>query len=172
MCITKNHSIIKKNYFIHYYIETFLPRDNFFDILLVFVSFLQTYYDIYSSHILFLFFSSLDKILYLSLACSLNLFYHFHNNLLLYLVSCLGFFDNKLNQHFQWNCIHSFLYVIKKLQNTDFINQIRTIHYFNYIIFAHIPKTNSVSTSLNNIIENSQHFALNHDNHCKDMVHT
>ena len=108
MCITKNHSIIKKNYFIHYYIETFLPRDNFFDILLVFVSFLQTYYDIYSSHILFLFFSSLDKILYLSLACSLNLFYHFHNNLLLYLVSRLGFFDNKLKS------AHSLVFIYDK----------------------------------------------------------
>ena len=116
MCITKNHSIIKKNYFIHYYIETFLPRDNFFDILLVFVSFLQTYYNIYSSHILFLFFSSLDKILYLSLACSLNLLYHFHNNLLLYLVSRLGFFDNRLNKH-----SHSFLYIIKKNYKTPLL---------------------------------------------------
>ena len=45
-----------KNYFIHYFIETFLSRDNFFDIFLVFVSFLQTYYDIYFSHILFFIF--------------------------------------------------------------------------------------------------------------------
>ena len=32
-----------KNYFIHHFIETFLPHDNFFDILLVFFSFPQTY---------------------------------------------------------------------------------------------------------------------------------
>ena len=48
--------------------------DNLFGMLLVFASFLQTYYDIYSSHILFFkFFSSSDKFLHLSLACLLNL---------------------------------------------------------------------------------------------------
>ena len=46
----KNKSLI---YFIGHngighYIETFLPHDNFFDILLVCFYFLQIYYDIYS----------------------------------------------------------------------------------------------------------------------------
>ena len=45
-----------KKYFIDYYIKIFWSCDNFFDILLVFVSFLQTYCDTY-----------------LSLACSFNL---------------------------------------------------------------------------------------------------
>ena len=110
MCVSKKITAytIKsqlKNYFIHYYIETFLLRSNFFDILLVFVSFLQTLQYLFFPYSLLLFFSSSDKFLYLSLACSLNLFYHFHNNLLLYLILCLGFFYNKLNQH-----SHPFLY--------------------------------------------------------------
>ena len=115
MCITKNQSIHIKSqlkiYFICYYIETFLPHDNFFDILLIFVFFLQTYRDICSSHILsfYFFFLQISFCIYLLLAFIMSL-YHFYNNLLLYLVSRLGFFDNKLNQR-----IHSFfIYTIKK----------------------------------------------------------
>ena len=110
MCITKftAYSIKSqlKNYFIYYYIATFLPHDNFFDILLVFVFFssdiLWYLFFLYS----ILFFSSSDKFLYLSLACPLNLFLLFHNNSLLYFVSRLCFFDNKLIQR---SCIYSFL---------------------------------------------------------------
>ena len=97
-----------------------------------------------------LFFSSSpDKFRYLFLACSLNLFffYHSHNNLLLYhlFVSLIiGFFHRLIH----------FLYIYKKnLQNTLSIDWIRMIHYSNCIIFAHIPKMNSVSTAFN--IDNS-----------------
>ena len=66
--------------------------------------------------------------------------YHFHNNLLLFLVSRLCFSDNKSN--------HSFLYIIKKIKKHFFsLSQIRIVHYANCIIFAHISKANSVSTS-------------------------
>ena len=114
MCITKKITAYtirsqSKNYFILYYTETFLPRNNVFNILLIFASFLQTYYSIYSSHILFiyLFLLQISFCIYLLLAL-LIFFNHFHNNLLLYLVSHLCFFDNKLNQQ-----SHSFLYIIK-----------------------------------------------------------
>ena len=67
---------------------------NFFDILLVFISFLQTYCGICFFHILS--FSSYlperNFCIYLLLAL-LILFYHFHSNLLLYLLSRLCFFD-------------------------------------------------------------------------------
>ena len=36
----------------------------------------------------------------------------------------------------------------KNLRNTPFISQVRTIHCINCIIFAHIPKANSVSIPL------------------------
>ena len=86
--------------------------NKFFDILLVFASFLQTYYDVYSLHILFLYFFLLQIGLpiYLLPAPLISLYY-FYNNLLLYLVS--------------------------------------SIHYFNCIIFAHIPKMNSLSIYFN-----------------------
>ena len=106
-----------KNYFIHYYIETFLPRDNFFAILLVLGFFLQTYCSICFFHILFFYFFLLqiNFCIYLLLALLIFL-YHFHYNLLLYLVSHICFFDNKLNQRncIQRSCTHSFLYIIKK----------------------------------------------------------
>ena len=122
MCITKiTACTIKpqlKNYFIHYYIETFLRHNNFFDILLVFVSFLRTYCEICFFHILSFYFYLLQIsfCIYLLLALLISL-YQFHNNLLLYLVSRLGF--------------------------------IRIVHYVNCIIFGHILKINSVSTSFN-----------------------
>ena len=99
-----------KNYFIHYYIETFLPRNNFFDILLVFVFFLQTYYDTYSSRIFFFSFFLLQiSFCIYFLPALLASLYYFYSNLLLYLVLCFGFFDNKLNQR-----SHSFIQQKKK----------------------------------------------------------
>ena len=70
-----------KNYFIHYYIETFLSCNNFFDILLVFVFFLQTYYDTYSSRILFFYFFLLQISFYIYLLLVLLIsLYHFHQH--------------------------------------------------------------------------------------------
>ena len=122
MCILKLlHTLLKsrlKIYFMHYYIETFLSRDNFFDTLLVFVSFLQTYCNICSHNILSVhfFLLQISFCIYLLLALLISL-YHFHNNLLLYLVLCLGFFDTKLNQHSR-----SFLYIIKIFYKTPFLS--------------------------------------------------
>ena len=106
MCITKITSYTTKsqlkNYFIHYYIETLLPRD----IFLMFFSFCFFSSDIlwYLFHILFFYFflHQISFLIYLWLALLIFL-YHFHNNLFLYLVSYLCFFDNKSNQ---WSCIH------------------------------------------------------------------
>ena len=123
MCITKKITAYtirsqSKNYFILYYTETFLLRNNVFNILLMFVSFLQTYYSIYSSHILFiyLFLLQISFCIYLLLAL-LIFFNHFHNNLLLYLVWHLCFFDYKLNQQ-----SHSFLYIIKKFYKSSILS--------------------------------------------------
>ena len=135
-----------KNYFIHYYIETF------FCLAITFLILFSLFF--FSSDILlyllfpysiFLFVSSSDNFCIYLLVALLIFFYHFHNNLLLCLVSLLGFFDNRLNQH-----SHSFLYIITFfLESTPFINQGGTIYYANCINFAHIPKINSASTSLN-----------------------
>ena len=117
---------------------TFLPCDNFF-----FSSDILWY--LFFPYPLFLFFSSTDKFVYLFLACSPKVFWSFHNNLLLYLVSRLCFFDNNLNQHSR-----SFLYITKiYLSNTPFINQVRTIRYINCFIFSQILKMNSVCISFN-----------------------
>ena len=93
-----------------YYLETFLNHDNFFDnffgILLIFASFLMTYCDIYSSHILFFYFFLLQ--------ISVCIY------LLLVPLFSLCFFDNKFNQYSQWNCIHSFLYTTKKMYKNFF----------------------------------------------------
>ena len=43
--------------------------------------------------------------------------YHFHNNPLLYLVSRLSFFDNRLNKH-----SNSFLYIIKKMYKISLLS--------------------------------------------------
>ena len=73
---------IKKIFICYYYIETFLPRDNFFDILLVFFSFLQLYCDIYFSHILFFYFFLLQRSFFIYLLPVLLIsLYNFHNNL-------------------------------------------------------------------------------------------
>ena len=81
------------------------------DILLFFFSFLQTYQDIYFSHILFFIFFLLQICfcIYLLPVFLISLC-HFHNNPLLYLVSRLSFFDNMLNKH-----SNSFLYITKKI---------------------------------------------------------
>ena len=101
---------LKKNYFIHYYIETFFVLQYFFDILLVFASFLQTYYDIHCSHIFFFSFFILQISCYIYLLpAPLISLYYFYSNLLLYLVSNLCFFNNRLNQG-----SHPFLYITKK----------------------------------------------------------
>ena len=119
-----------KNYFIHCYVETFLSCNNF-DILLVSVSFFQTYYDTYSSCILSYFFLlQISCCIYLSPVLLISLYY-FHSDLSLYLVLRFSFFDNKLNQ---WS--HSFLYItkkkkkkiIKKIYKTPPVPFIRLIH--------------------------------------------
>ena len=68
---------------------------------------------------IFLFLSSSDRFLYVSLACSFSLFYYFYNNLLLYLIIFLCFLDNKLHMYFQG--IRPF-YIIKKNYNTPFLS--------------------------------------------------
>ena len=154
MCITKSqHTLLKlqlflKKYFICYYIETFLPRHNFFDILLAFVSFLQAYYDICFSHILCFCFSILQISVYIYfLLDHLTSLYHFDNNLLLYLVSLLCFSDNKLN--------HSLFIYNKKNYKTPFLlTKLELLIIVYCIIIAHIPKVNSISTSFN--INNSK----------------
>ena len=54
-------------------LRLFLLLDIFFGILLIFATFLQTYYDIYFFHILSFSFYLLQISFYLFLACSLNL---------------------------------------------------------------------------------------------------
>ena len=74
-----------KNYFI-YYSLTLLLLDIFVsDILSIFASFLQTYYDIYFFHILSFSFYLLKISFYVYFLLTLLVFlYHFHSNLLLY----------------------------------------------------------------------------------------
>ena len=116
------------------------PR-NFFDILLVFVSFFR--HDICFFHILslslFFFRLQITFCIYLLLALLIFLYY-FHNNLLLYLVSNLSFFNNKF-------CHSFFIISWKNYKAPSFTNQIRIVHCAKCIIFAHIPKVKSVSTS-------------------------
>ena len=74
-----------------------MPLDIFFFvILLIFASFLQTYYNTYLSRILSFCFYLLQISFYIYLFLALLIFiYYFYNNLLLYLVLFLCFFDNK-----------------------------------------------------------------------------
>ena len=88
--------------------------------------------------------------------------YHFHNSFLLYLVAHLCFFwiiSFFIRVALIGIAFTHFLHIIKKLSNTFFVDKIRIVHYANCIIFAHISKVNSVSTSFNinnsNIIKNS-----------------
>ena len=82
----------------------FLPFDIFFDILLIFASFLQTYYDICFFHILSFSFYLLEISFYIYFLLALLVFlYHFYDNILLYLVLFLCSFDNKFSYSF--SCI-------------------------------------------------------------------
>ena len=105
-----------------------------------------------------------DKVKKIILLALLIFLHRFHNNILLYLVSHLCFFDN--------NFSHSFLIYSKKIIKHLFYQSSQNCYFANCIIFANIPKVSSVSTSFNINNSNSQLFALNHDSHCKDMVHT
>ena len=97
---TKAHTI--------FILRLFLPSDNFFDIILVFVFF--PHYDICFFLIFSFYFFLLQVNFYIYLSLAILIFlHHFHNNLLLYLVSHLCFFDNKLNE-----LSDSILYTIKK----------------------------------------------------------
>ena len=99
--VSINHRIHYKNYFIDYYIETFQPHDNFFDILLVFAFLLQTYYDICFFHIFWFWIFLLQISFYIHILLALLFFlYRFYNNLLIILVSLLCCFDNKLFHSF------------------------------------------------------------------------
>ena len=92
------------HYVINYF-STLLLLDIFaFDIILIFASFLQTYFDIYFFHILSfsLYLLQISFFIYFLLA-PLAFFYHFHSNLLLYLALFLCFFDNKLYYPFSYN---------------------------------------------------------------------
>ena len=114
-----------------------MPLDIFFNIILVSVSFLQTYYDIYSFHILSFSFYLLQISFYICFLLTLLVFLdYFHNNLLLYLVLLLFFFFLIIN------CVIHFLYIAKK--NIYKNSQARINHYVNCIIFTRIPKVNSV----------------------------
>ena len=93
----------------------------------------------------FYFFSSSDKFLYLSLACFLVFLYHFCNNLFalfyhIFVFLIVSFFNGAAFNGVVLN---------KKITNTLFINQIRIVYDADCIIFAYIPKENSVSTSFN-----------------------
>ena len=118
-----NHSIhyktvIKKLFY--YYIETFQPHDNFFDIFPV-VSFLQTYYGFSFFHILSSYFCLLQISFYIYLLLALLIFLHHFYSIqylvflfsiqyfYLYLASHLYFFDSKFLQQ-----IHSFFIHNKK----------------------------------------------------------
>ena len=102
---TKAHTI--------FILRLFLPSDNFFDIILVFVFF--PHYDICFFLIFSFYFFLLQVSFYIYLSLAILIFlHHFRNNLLLYLVSHLCFFDNQLNE-----LSDSILYTIKKnLWNT------------------------------------------------------
>ena len=93
------YTMKKKKKKIKFFILIFWYHGNFFDVLLVFVSFLQTYYGICFFHILFFYFYlfQINFCNFCNLSLTLlNSFYRFHNNLSHYLVSCLCFSDNKL----------------------------------------------------------------------------
>ena len=105
-----------------------------------------TYYDICFFHILSFCFLLLQISFCIYLLLALLIFlYRFHNNILLYLVSHLCFFDNTFS--------HSFFVHSKKNYKTPFLS-IRIVYYVNCIIFADIPKKNSVGTFIN--INNSK----------------
>ena len=70
------------------------------------------------------------------------LLYHFHDNLLLCLISFLCFFDNKF--------FYPILSLIKKFIMIYFFHlKVRSFHYVYCIIFSYVPKMNSIITSCN-----------------------
>ena len=87
----------------------------FFDILLVFVSVVKTYYDMCFLHILSFCFFLLQIAFCIYILLALLIFlYRFHYSLLLYLVSRLCFFDNKFS--------HSLFIYSKKNYKTPFLS--------------------------------------------------
>ena len=128
------------------------------DIHLVFVSFLHTYHKIYFLHILSLYFFLPQVILcfYFLLALLMFLYYLF-NIFWLYLVLFLCFFDNKL--------FHSFFIYNKENHNDPLFSfKFEFFVILIALIFANIPKMNSIIASFNR--NNS-----NITNHSKDMAH-
>ena len=86
----------------------------FFDIPLVFVSFLQAYRICFFHTLSFCFFVLQVSFCINPLLALLIFLYYFYNNLLLYLVSHLCFFDNKFS--------HSFFIYSKKNYKTPFLS--------------------------------------------------
>ena len=122
MCITKFTTYAIKSQLKNYLFIVILRLFSLAIFFLIFFYslffFLQTYYDICFFHILFFYFFLLQISFCIYLLLALLIFlYHFHNNLLLYLVSRLCFFDNKLNQQncIQRSCTHLFFIYNKKI---------------------------------------------------------
>ena len=100
-----------------FFILIFQHHGNVFDILLVFVSFLQTYYDIFFFHIFAFHFIVLEIRFCIYVLLALLIFpYHFYNNLLLYLVSDLYFYNKFLQK------THSFFTYDKNNYKTPFLS--------------------------------------------------
>ena len=105
----KSLLLLKKLFYLLLYLDFFTSWYFLFWYSFSFASFLQTYYDIYSFHILSFYFYLLQISFYIYfLLAPLIFLYHSHNNLLLYLVLVLCFSDNKL-------CYLFFIYNEKKL---------------------------------------------------------
>ena len=127
MCITKFTTYAIKSQLKNYLFIVILRLFSLAIIFLIFFYslffFLQTYCDICFFHILFFYFFLLQISFcnYLLLALLIFL-YHFHNNLFLYLVSRLCFFDNKLISRIAFNGVSltHFLYIIKKIKKLTF----------------------------------------------------
>ena len=110
------------------FIFDFLASRYFFNIILVLIYFLQTYFCTYFFHTLSLYLFLFQITLCTCFLFALLIFLCcFHNILLFYLVLFLCFLDNKLLHYF-------FLYNEK---------------YIYCIIFAYIPKVNSIIISFN-----------------------
>ena len=102
------HFLYNEKKKVKFFILIFWSHGKFFEILLVFVSFLQIFYGICFFHILSLNFClhQINFYIYLLLAF-LTFFYHFHINPSLYLVSLSNFLIK--------SCVTLFLYVIQKV---------------------------------------------------------
>ena len=153
------------------FIYYFSLHNIFFRILLVFASFLQTYYDIYFFHILF-FYSYLPQISFYicPLLAFLIFHYYFYNTLLLYLVLHPCFFNSRL--------CYPFLYTTKK-KKIFFIKyyfyQLNQNYSLIFLLHAHSYTQNKFCIHFFNM-NNSNIFkfiAFLHyiySSHCKDMV--